>query len=74
MSKQPPKSLAEAIERLHARNKQLSAFLGESETAVNRVANAPDSTLEDATERARKYWDKLEGRRSSVPPQAKVSP
>jgi len=72
MSKQPPKSLQEAIERLHARNKQLSAFLGESETAVNRVANAPDSTLEDATERARKYWDKLEGRKSSIPPKARV--
>jgi hypothetical protein len=29
---------------------------------TTRVANAPAMTLEDATERARKYWDKLEGR------------
>jgi hypothetical protein len=70
----PPKSLAEAVERLRARNEQLRAHLEGDGSAVSRVANAPDSTLEDATERARKYWDKLEGKRSSVPPKAGVSP
>jgi predicted amidohydrolase YtcJ len=70
----PPKSLAEAVERLRARNEQLRAHLEGDGSAVDRVANAPETTLEDATERARKHWDKLEGRRSSIPPQAKVSP
>lgn len=67
----PPKTLAESIERLKTRNDQLSAYLsGMKSSAADRVASAPDTSLEDATERARKYWDKLEGR-SSVPPPPK---
>jgi hypothetical protein len=65
-----PKNLAEAIERLQRRNDQLSDYLsGKTSGPAERVANAPDVSLEDATERARKYWDRLEGR-SSVPPKA----
>jgi hypothetical protein len=70
MKNPPPKSLGEAVERLRARNDQLRAYLEGDTSAASRVANAPESSLEDATERARKYWDKLEGRRSSVPPKA----
>lgn len=63
------KKLAESVERLRVRNDELAAYLsGTASDAITRVANAPDVGLEDATERARKYWDKLEGRRSSVPP------
>ena len=72
MKRQPPKSLGEAVERLRARNDQLRAYLEGDTSTSTRVANAPESTLEDATERARKYWDKLEGRRSSVPPPPKA--
>lgn len=64
----PPKSLEEAVERLRARNEQLRAYLEGDESAATRVANAPESNLEDATQRARKFWDKLEGRKSSIPP------
>lgn len=65
----PLKTLAESIERLRARNEQLSAYLtGAPIGPGERVANAPETTLEDATERARKYWDKLEGRHSVPPP------
>jgi len=63
------KSLAEAIHRLSVRNDELKAYLdGKGSDPIERVANAPDVDLPDATERARKYWDKLEGRRSTVPP------
>lgn len=66
------KSLAEATERLRARNEQLKAYLdGNGSDPVERVANSPDVPLEDATERAKKYWDALEARRSSVPPPPK---
>lgn len=62
-------SLAKAVESLTRRNAAMRAYLeGENTTAAQRVAAAPAVGLEDATERARKYWDKLEGRRSSVPP------
>lgn len=73
MKNPPPKSLAEAVERLRARNEQLRAFLEGDKSIATKVANAPETTLEDATEKARKYWDKLEGRSSSIPPQAKVT-
>lgn len=66
--KDPPKSLAEAVERLRARNDQLSAYLKGDTSTTTRVANSAETSLEDVTERARKYWDKLEGRRPSVPP------
>ncbi len=66
MKRQPPRSLAESIERLGARIEQFSAFL--EGKAVSRVANAPENNLEDAAERARKYWNKLEGIPSTVPP------
>lgn len=72
MKAPPPKSLAEAVERLRARNEQLRAYLEGDASTATRVANAPESSLEDATERARKYWDRLEGRRSSVPPPPRV--
>lgn len=65
------KSLAEATERLRARNEQLKAFLegeGKDSDLVERVANSPDVALEDATERYKKFLDGLEARRSSVPP------
>lgn len=64
------KKLEESVERLRVRNEELAAYLnGGAGSAIERVANAPEIGLEDATERARKYWDKLEGRRrSSVPP------
>ena len=62
-------SLAKAVESLTRRNAAMRAYLeGSNTTAAERVAAAPAVGLEDATERARKYWDKLEGRRSSVPP------
>jgi len=61
------KTLAESVERLSARNDQLRAYLDGDESAATRIANAPSVPLEDATERARKYWDKLEARRSSPP-------
>jgi hypothetical protein len=65
------KSLAASVERLRARNDRMREYLdGQAENPISRVANAPDVALEDATERARKYWDKLEGRRSSAPPKA----
>ncbi len=73
MKAPPPKSLAEAVERLRARNDQLRAHLEGDTSTVSRVANAPDNSLEDATERYRKFLDKLEGRSSSIPPKAKVS-
>ena len=67
--KRPPKSLEEAVERLRAQNEQLRAHLASDNSAITRVANAPETSLEDATERARKFWDKLEGKRSSsIPP------
>lgn len=69
------KSLAESVELLRRRNLAMAAYLeGATPDAVGkggaaeRVAAAPYVGLDDATERARKYWDKLEGRRSSVPP------
>jgi hypothetical protein len=64
-----PRSLADAVERLRTRNDQLHAYLrGEDPNdPVARVRNAPAIGLDDATARASKYWDKLEGRRSSVP-------
>jgi hypothetical protein len=63
------KSLAQATSRLSARLDSLKAYLdGSSLSAVERVANAPETTLAEVTERARKHWDSLEGRRSSVPP------
>lgn len=66
--KVPPKSLEESVERLRARNDQLRSYLEGDTSASTRIANSPEQNLEDATERARKYWDKLEGRSSSVPP------
>lgn len=63
------KALGESVERLRARNDALRAYLDGDTSASTRIANAPDVGLEDATERARKYWDKLEGRRPSTPPQ-----
>ena len=60
--------LEQATERLRARLDQLQAHLNGKNDAIERVANSPDVPLEDATERAKKYWDKLEGRRSSIPP------
>lgn len=66
----PPKSLEDSIKRLGARLDQLRAYLAGDESAATRVANAPESSLEDATDRARKHWDKLEGRKSSIPPRA----
>jgi len=62
------KALADSVERLRARNDAMRDYLDGDASAVTRVANAPDVSLEDATERARRYWDKLEGRRASVPP------
>ena len=63
------KSLADSVESLRKRNEAMRAYLeGENDDPVSRVANAPLLGLDDATERARKYWDKLEGRRSSTPP------
>lgn len=62
------KSLAEATERLRARNEQLKAFLDGEGDLVERVANSPDVPLEDATERYKKFLDGLDARRSSVPP------
>lgn len=63
-------SLANAVERLSRRNAEMRAYLdGETKTSAERVAAAPLVGLEDATDRARRYWDKLEGRRSSVPPE-----
>ncbi len=63
------KSLAESTELLRARNDRMQAYLeGESDDPVARVASAPEVGLDDVTERARKYWDKLEGRHSSIPP------
>jgi hypothetical protein len=63
------KSLALSVERLRTRNEAMRAYLdGAPLGPTERVANAPETDLEDATERARRYWDKLEGRRSSVPP------
>lgn len=57
-SNNPPKSLPEATERLRVRNDQLAAYLnGRSYSALERIANAPDATLEEVTDRARKYWD-----------------
>jgi len=72
MKRQPPKSLSEAVERLRARNDQLRAYLEGDSSVATRVANAPESDLEDATERYRKFLDKVEGRKSSVPPPPKV--
>lgn len=63
-----PKSLEDAVNRLRARNEQLRAYLDGDTSAATRVANAPDTGIVDATERARKYWDALEARRSSPPP------
>lgn len=63
-----PKDLADAITRLAKRNNDLAAYLGTGESAIERVANAPEVGLDEATERARKHWDAIEGRRSSVPP------
>ncbi len=69
------KSLAESTELLRARNDRMQAYLeDEPDDPVTRVANSPDVGLEDVTERARKYWDKLEGRRSSVPPEPTARP
>lgn len=63
--------LSEAVERLRARLDQLQAYLNGENDAISRVANAPETTLEDATERARQYWDKLEAKaRRSVPPRS----
>lgn len=67
------KSLAEATESLRVRNLELAAYLASSgpsgpSDAIARVANAPEMGLDDATARAKRYWDKLESRRSSVPP------
>jgi hypothetical protein len=70
------KSLAESVELLRRRNLAMAAYLEETTpaplakatSAAERVAAAPYVGLDDATERARRYWDKLEGRRSSVPP------
>lgn len=63
-------SLARAIERLARRNEDMRTYLeSDKGDAASRVAAAPSVGLEDATERARRYWDKLEGRRSSVPPE-----
>lgn len=63
------KSLAASVDRLRVRNEAMRAYLdGKPISPAERVANAPETDLDDATERARKYWDKLEGRRSSVPP------
>lgn len=64
------KSLAEATERLRKRNIHMGAYLeGESgESVIERVANSPDVPLDDATERYRKFLDKLDARKSSVPP------
>lgn len=64
-------SLAQAIENLRARNDALEAYLRGDTSAFARVVNAPETTIEDATERYRKYLDKLESRRSSVPPKAR---
>ncbi len=63
-----PKSLSEVVDSLRSRNDQLQAYLDGDSTAITRVANSPDVDLEDATERARKYWDSLEQKRQSVPP------
>lgn len=52
-------TLAEATERLRLRNDRLEALLN-SESPLSRVLNAPETTLDDATERARKFWDSLE--------------
>lgn len=66
------RELAEAVEKLRCGNDRLAAYLDGDESPVTRVANAPEMSLQDATEKARKHWDKLEGRRSSShPPAAK---
>lgn len=57
-------SLARAIERLARRNEEMCSYL---ESSKPRVAPRVATGLDDATERARRYWDKLEGRRSSPP-------
>lgn len=63
-------SLAQAIESLRARNDALESYLRGDTSVFERVVNAPETTIEDATERYRKYLDNLESRRSSVPPKA----
>lgn len=60
--------LEKSTERLRARNDQLAAHLQGKNSIVERVANSPEVSLEDATERARKFWDAQEKRRGSVPP------
>lgn len=62
-----------ATERHAKHNDAMAVRLLEVKSeAAERVADAPEQALEDATERARKFWDRLEakhqGRRSSVPP------
>jgi hypothetical protein len=71
MKREPPKSLEEAIERLRKQNERLNSHL-KSGSNTTSVANGENS-LDDATQRARKFWDKLEGRNSSIPPKAQVS-
>jgi hypothetical protein len=54
-------SLAKSTQRLKARNDMLAARIN------GPSKSAPPTTLEDATERAKKYWDSLEKKRS-IPP------
>ncbi len=58
-------ALAASTERLRARNDQLAIHLSKNDSVAQRVADAPQASLEDATERAKRYWDLLEGRDKS---------
>ncbi len=61
----PPKNLADSINRFGARLEALRSYLEGDGSANARVANAPVKDLEQVTQRAREYWDKLEQKRES---------
>lgn len=60
-----PAGLREATERLRARNDAMAKILGESSDAIERIAEEPEVPLNDATARAKKFWDELEAARDA---------